>query len=365
MKPRFHFGEIDALKGLAILGVLAIHAQLFEGTFAWSALIDRSVPILVILFGATSELSWRARADAPASATVREYWRSRLVRLMPPIWVAVGLWWIMVYSLNRELPGWPWPLVHALGYMPQIGTSWFITLIVQLVLIVPVLHFALHRAPVLTFAIAFAVMVWGHLHALDVIDSMRTLLLDSAQANGFFAFYYFWIFMPIRIFPVLAGMSLARRDMRLPRSGVLGCAVFLIAGMVVQRTLIADNMVRNALAALLDVPLTIVLLELLRAGCPQRVADVLGWLGRGSWSVYLGQLVVHNTLHPIFKDALARSQGARVLYFASLLAGGLLWVAVDRGLRRRRERPDARGDAAPPPLEGLGSSSAAARARNG
>ena len=51
--------EIDALKGIAILWDFAIHAALFSGTFFATHVINRAVPIFLVLFGYTSTIWWK------------------------------------------------------------------------------------------------------------------------------------------------------------------------------------------------------------------------------------------------------------------------------------------------------------------
>src|SRR5260221_8137169 len=137
--------EIDRAKGLAILLVIGIHAKIAEGTLVHEQIVSRAVPIFVVLFGLMSELSFRRERET-GRPLFRWYLR-RLERLYVPVWGMAALWWLAVlYTKRPPLPvdGWSAALTF-LGYSPWIGPSWFVTLVVQLVLVFPLLHWAADR----------------------------------------------------------------------------------------------------------------------------------------------------------------------------------------------------------------------------
>ena len=55
---RDHLPELDWLKGFSILSVVCIHAKLYADTAAFNGVVNRAVPIFLVLFGVTSELWW-------------------------------------------------------------------------------------------------------------------------------------------------------------------------------------------------------------------------------------------------------------------------------------------------------------------
>ena len=115
--------EIDWLKGLAILFILLIHARPIEGGL-YEHLINRAVPMFIVLFGVTSELWWRghvARGEAP----IGPWYRTRLVRLMIPVWGMLLVWWPFEFEFDPAVPQGIRPvLATAVGFMPWIGTGW-------------------------------------------------------------------------------------------------------------------------------------------------------------------------------------------------------------------------------------------------
>jgi peptidoglycan/LPS O-acetylase OafA/YrhL len=337
-QPRYP--EIDAVKGLALLGVLLIHAQTLDGSALLEHVVNRSVPVLLVLFGAASELWWSGRGAQPFGRSAGAFVRGRYARLMPPVWVALAAWWLVGLALARQrLLTWPWLIAHALAYAPQVGTGWFITLIVQLVLFFPLLRWAVARfGSGLALAASLALSVFCHLHTFDIIDGMRALLLDSAHVRGFFVFYYEWIFAPGSFLPVVAGIVLARRGMAWPRSWSVAALVVWLAGSIAHEKLPLAPLLRNALLAALDVPCTMLLLDLTRRAARLPGAAPLRWIGRASWGMYLGQLVVHTTLPVFGVRPETLSPALRWLYFAGLCCGAVLWVLAGRALRELLRR---------------------------
>src|SRR5438093_143180 len=93
-------------------------------------------------FGVNSELWWEAHAGAGSPVT--SFYASRARRILVPMWAALPVWWALALLLRppelvltRTLPLW-----HAAGWLSQVGTGWFVTVIIQLVLVFPLLHAA-------------------------------------------------------------------------------------------------------------------------------------------------------------------------------------------------------------------------------
>src|SRR6266852_5763344 len=107
------FVGIDMLKGCAILWVMLIHAEALRDRAVFTHLVNHAVGIFVVLFGLNSELWWRGREL-----------RSDLVLSLRP----EGL------HLSARLAA-----VQAGGYLTHVRTGWFITVILQLVLLFPLL----------------------------------------------------------------------------------------------------------------------------------------------------------------------------------------------------------------------------------
>lgn len=338
---RERFAEIDLLKGCAILWVLLIHSKALDAQSpAFLYLVNRAVPLFIVLFGLNSSLWWRRRR---LPGDLAQWYRSRLRRIAVPYWAALPLWWALVlwYEPFWVVPA-PWlPLAHLAGWTLYIGTGWFVTLILLLVALYPALEAAARRVGL------WPVLGLAALGELAVVR-FHEALVDRIGLLGYIAF-------PPRLLAHAAfGMLLATRIARLgPAAGLAAAAAWALCVLVQQPGLWPAT--APYVETVIDFPLAVALLVALR---PLASVPLLGraliWLGLGSWGVYLGQMLVHDSV--IFRcgfDAdlapnlaacrfpLATTPGlegeARWLYTGVLLAGALALVAAGNLLRASYE----------------------------
>ena len=319
--------EIDRAKGIAILGVLLIHARPTADTWLHTYVVSQAVPVFLVLFGTTSELWWRRAGPGSAG----RWYRTRAVRLLVPVWSALAALWTFRFlaGVNTQSP------LHVLltfaGYMPWVGTGWFVTLALELVVLFPLIRWVVERIGAgAALAGAIAMLVWSEVHLETVIALMQLVLHDTSARVSTASYYYFWIFPPARLFPVVAGMVLARRGMPSSRTGLTATALVVASSLVVDR-LGPDPLLHRLASWALCVPLTLAILAGVRH-VGTGVGAALAWLGRHSWGVYLAQLVVHETIHG-FASPDEASLGSRWAYFALLLASAWLLVTVGERLR--------------------------------
>ncbi|RMD81227.1 MAG: hypothetical protein D6815_12310, partial [Candidatus Dadabacteria bacterium] len=116
---------IDRLKGLAILFVFLIHAEPLRGLAVHLYLVDRAVPIFIVLFGVTSRRWWAQHEALATGRRARLWYQRRVRRLVPAPWAVLTAWW----GLSAILPGFPEATVTRvgvsfLGYAPWLGMFW-------------------------------------------------------------------------------------------------------------------------------------------------------------------------------------------------------------------------------------------------
>lgn len=270
---------IDRVKGLAILAVFAIHAEVLIGSWVHRHLINHAVPVFVVVFGLNAEHWWRRRGEPSAM----QWWIDRARRLYPPLWATLACWWTMTLVAS------PWWLdtrpilvgLNVAGVLPNIGTGWFVTLLLQLVALQPFLRRLAERSgPVVLLAFGLGCLV--------VAVLVRPLLVDWLGVRGA------RMFAPRLLGHVAFGMLLARwlpaLDLRaglLAALAVLGCAV------------VQERWTPHPVAAIAervhDLPLTVCLLVVSRSfGRWPALGRPLAWLGVQSYGLYLGQLLVHD-----------------------------------------------------------------------
>jgi peptidoglycan/LPS O-acetylase OafA/YrhL len=323
---------IDRAKGVAIVGVLLIHARPLAGTWIHAHVIDHAVPVFLVLFGMTSRLWWERDRDASWRATTMRWYRARAVRLMVPVWSALVVLWTFRFAVGRNTES----LLHVLltfgGYMPWVGTGWFVTLALELVVLFPLLVWAVDRiGDVAALLIAAAVLVVCERHLYGVIALVRMLFRDASPHVDLSLYYYYWIFPPPRAFAVVAGMMLARRGTPSLRAGAISAAVVVAGGLIADR-LMTDLIAQRLLSAFLDVPLTIAILVAVHY-VDGALGSALAWLGQHSWGAYLGQLVVHEAVHALGSPDEA-ALGVRWAYFGVLLGSAVLLVVAGERIRR-------------------------------
>jgi peptidoglycan/LPS O-acetylase OafA/YrhL len=335
--------EIDALKGLAILLVLAIHAALFVDTSVFTLLINRAVKVFLVLFGYTSTLWWTARAGAPTAGVYSEWIRSRLARLMIPVWVVVLTWWAMHYLLLPpfELPYFRQLVASLLGYVPWLHTGWFVTLILELVVLFPLLFWTVRRLGAIpALAVAAGATALSHYFMFDVIRLSQIVFLDHSPEAGPQAFFYFWIFPPRYFWLVVSGVVLANTQAAKQKSWIVAAAVAWGVLVACARQIGEPSELHNVLLVFADVPLTVLLLSAARAGVrawPAR-GQIMIRLGIYSWGLYLGQLLVHRIIWLESVSRLWRPENEHLLSsvrFVVLLIGAVALVYVGNRLRER------------------------------
>lgn len=178
--------SIDALKGIAILSVLMLHAlpkwALYQ-SFAWFH-IWQAVPVFAVLLGVTGvRTRWRP---------LPEYYRRRLLRLLPALVVTILLSTAFAVSLGTF--AWRWTLL--LGDLPATGPgNYFITLILQFVILLPLLRAGWEKNRTATIAVALVVNVAfefaalalgadGYLYSSCVLRYLFAIMLGMWIGSG-------------------------------------------------------------------------------------------------------------------------------------------------------------------------------------
>lgn len=272
--------SIDMVKGWAIVGVTFIHSTVL-GDSPWMTLLFlHAVPVFLVLFGTNSE-SWFRRHTGPGH--LAEWYERGIKRILVPTWATLAVWWALVLVLEpgivRVTIG--LPFFHAFGYLKQVGTGWFITVIIQLVVLFPLFHWLARR-------VGFAVLL-----ALGLAATVLTLLY--VQVIRWNLGLGGWMVLSPRFFAHVAfGMMLAPWVARIEaRAGLAALAAYAVLALV-QEKVVFPEWWRFA-NRLLELPLTVVLLAVMPVLARIVALRVgLSWLGRHSLGLYLGQLLTHN-----------------------------------------------------------------------
>jgi peptidoglycan/LPS O-acetylase OafA/YrhL len=311
---------IDMAKGCAILWVLLIHSEALRGNLLFRQVVNQAVPVFVVLFGLNSSLWWR---DRDLGRDWRPWYRRAVGRIMLPVWAILPVWWAcaLYYHPFGVWLSWWLPIVQVLGYLLYVGTGWFVTMIVQLVVLFPAFEWARRRvglAVLLPLGLAVTVaVVWFGLEILGTLGPFN-----------------FLVFSPRYFGHVAFGMLLARQRERLG-TGALALATAMFAACVASDLAAVGNPWVHEASWIGALALTVMLLVTLRwfAAVPL-AAPGLAWLGRSSYGIYLGQLLTHNFFVYRYTIPGVLDGINRWLYTGILLGGGLFFVWVGEQLLR-------------------------------
>jgi peptidoglycan/LPS O-acetylase OafA/YrhL len=331
--------QIDMVKGWAILGVTVIHSWVLADSRWMTFLFYHSVPIFLVLFGVNSE-GWFARR-APEGRVADWYLRA-FKRILIPAWATALVWWAMVAILTPPEPmvriTLGLPFWHLIGWFKQIGASWFVSLILQFVILFPAFYWIRRK-------FGFAVLL-GLAFLLTLPVTMYPLELKKVLTDGGWL-----IFAPRFALHIAFGMWLAARVDAIGWRSIAAAALVLIPLYTIEDRLwllpwwrVADR--------LLELPLTVLLLATMSGlSGIRRLERPLSWLGRHSWGLYLGQILTHNAFLYRFGGAcnLYGCVGGVFenfnlwLYTGILLAGSIVFVHFGNWLVTRNQRLRAAG----------------------
>ena len=349
--PRSRLAAIDVAKGLAALWVMLIHAGALEGDPVMVYVFNRAAPLFVVLMGLNAGLWWRRRGGGD----VADWWQGRVRRLYPPTWQAVAAFWAMAVLAPagvRGRLGWKRLAKNLLGWLEGVGTGWFVTLAIELAVLMPLLVWMVRRLGARR-AVALSVLVTAACFAL------RFPLVGRLGTFGWF------VFPPRLLANVVFGLALAPVVGRLGARAMLAAAAACVAYLVLPSALGAfspwqlvpegigiEASSTSAVAyRLLDLPVAVLLLGVSGLlGSVPGVGPALAWLGVESYGVYLGQMVMHNAVALHFGTERFRAIFGSGTLVVLLLAGALGWIAatrrLDEFLASRRSRIAAHGLAA-------------------
>jgi hypothetical protein len=182
---RYYFPELDLLKGLAIISVLIMHMIPYRQLLTiWGPLIfTQAIPIFLIIMGFTNYL-WFFKRQSFSTSLITTYFRNKILRYGIPIGIvfigslafvmAIGKFHFTPYMIIGELP------ISGLG-------NYFISLILQNIIIAPIIYYFMVKKPLSTLSACFSLSL-----LFEVVSPNLPLFLWS----GYFyqAFIGRWLF---------------------------------------------------------------------------------------------------------------------------------------------------------------------------
>ncbi|HEX4337211.1 MAG TPA: acyltransferase [Polyangiaceae bacterium] len=347
---------VDWLKGVAIILVVCVHAKVYETSLFHLHVVNRAVPIFLVLLGVTSETFWERHAGDSTRERLRLWYRRRFTRLAPAVWAMAAVWWGAVLLLHQTEQlglGWREAVLCFLGYSPWMGTAWFVTLILQLVLVLPALRWvAVRLGPFVMLPLTAAICAYTTFHVWDLVELGRAYVSTNLPQPGFF---YNWIFVPRVLWQVTAGIFVARYLRARPgvTATVVAAAIWAVGTRILVELPLSGSEAfigpvrHQAIENLLDVPLSIALLGLfcsIERWQRNVFLRFLAFVGRASWGIYVGHALVYELLHLVGIGIETGPESWRNTYALFLFVVGVTLAVIGGWLRRLVTRA-ARGPA--------------------
>lgn len=152
---RKHFQQIDIIKGLAIIAVLLLHSVTREQLMSSYATfhIWQAVPVFMVLMGLNLGLSYSSKTLHFRQLYTAHYFSRKAMRIVLPLLVMyiiallAGYSWQQLFERDVYTLGWK----NLIGVLPVSGKgNYFITLLLQSLLLLPLIGYTFNRWPVAT-----------------------------------------------------------------------------------------------------------------------------------------------------------------------------------------------------------------------
>lgn len=350
-EPR-KFEFIDALRGLAILAVVLVHAHVAAPPASpWLQTLmaagARGVQLFYIASALTLCMSWEFRAPHE-HAPLRNFYLRRWFRIAPMFYVAIAAY-VMLHGLAPRYfapNGVEWyyiPLTALFlnGFHPEMVTAvvpggWSIVVEMTFYLVLPLLVTRFRGFTALVALVVFSLVldrVTGRIFRsvyLPMYPSNQSYLVDNFTFLNFFG-----------QFPVFAVGMFAywvfRRHQMLKVELAVGVALF--AGWVLILVKLAGASAAQVLSLHITMGVAFALLALTLALYPTRVLvnPLTRWIGRLSFSMYLTHFAVLDAFAALGISArFGRGDVTALLHYGCVVAvtAGVSWVCY-----RAIERP--------------------------
>ncbi|MHC2991381.1 hypothetical protein OB13_07230 [Pontibacter sp. HJ8] len=153
-----HFQQIDIVKGLAIVAVLLLHSLTREELVGSYAIfhIWQAVPLFMVTMGLNLGLSYSSKTLHFHHLYTAHYFQKKGLRILLPLLLLYGIalvagyTWQRLYGQNVYTLGWE----NFIGVLPVSGKgNYFITLLLQSVLLLPLIGYCYFRWPARTLLV--------------------------------------------------------------------------------------------------------------------------------------------------------------------------------------------------------------------
>ncbi|WP_439882937.1 acyltransferase family protein [Pontibacter sp. MBLB2868] len=290
-----HYQQIDVLKGLAILAVIALHSlpkkelyQFYAAYHIWQA-----VPVFMVLMGLNLGLSMAGKYPKPEQLYTGNYFEKKAGRLLIPFLLIflssyiLGLTWQVVFHKNVL----EFSLQTLIGLLPVTGSgNYFITLLLQSILFLPVIGYSLYRYPGMTTLVLLLLEVLFLLWCKTLPSLNKDNYLYSAAFPRYFTAvaYGFWL-AQFLLQPALKRIIITV----IVTTGAIGAVYlyFISYTSFEIKYFRADWLLQNFMSFGYAALLTLMGLALLPESSNTSILKLLARLGKASYHIFLIQII--------------------------------------------------------------------------
>ena len=350
-KLRWHLDHLDALRGIAVLGVIMVHSAAWAGKYlpmrSWEIEIahtgQRGVSLFFIVSAFTLFLSYDNRRDE--QRPTRNFFLRRFFRLAPMLYVAIV---ISVVFLTAFVGSWRDILISSLflnGLSPtaiNLGAvgGWSVA---DEALFYMLLPFLFSRIRSLKSALVWMTVASAGCYLLSRVLAGRVPLRAE-----FFTFFSFSVQLPVFLFGIVAYFTwkdfIAQSPTSIAARKILSFMLLMLASVLYCAFLAVDNRFLYPSS----LPYLLLLIALSVHPWPLFVNKFTRFLGKISYSVYLLHFLVFFTIqhwaisetaaHPFLAKYYVRWPGC---FFVTLLftvpAAFVTWRWIEEpGIRAGR-----------------------------
>ncbi len=321
-------GQIDILKGLAMISVIIVHSvvsMVLFRTFLFPFHIDQQIPIFFIIMGLNMGNSLRHRGYTKIKELYSQrYFFDRFNRIIYPFLLMYAISIIVAISLNGTIT---LELEQILGQLPARGPGrYFTTMAIQFILVFPLLYKLYILNPKAAIVVIFVI---------DISFQLFTQFSPFFYDSGEFTIFYINV---LRYFSNLAlGLWLSdHREYETSLKEFLKKNTFIVVGFAVSTGfLIAYNffnfnfqigdfriggawVYQNYLTVFYPLMLVLLGIRFFPKKPSNILAKILAFIGKRSFHIYLVQVVFFSAILRLPKfqtaqDSFTLSEGLIIL----------------------------------------------------
>jgi peptidoglycan/LPS O-acetylase OafA/YrhL len=317
-----------------MLMVFAGHTGVGLPTLLHLHFFHRTVPVLIFAFG-MSVAYWALRYEgAPLLRMAGDFYRTRYPRIFRPWWLMLACWWpAAIWVTDGRLLKPVFIAASAGGYLPYLLPSWFVTVIISLIAVAPLMVWVSSRfGSAFNLLLTYGITTLSYMCILVIMSWSRWFFRDSAVDTLF----YMAIFPGCYIGLVAAGMAVVKSRWvpSLRSSAVLG-AIYT-AGVLIVLRYFPTGYQFPTLLRVLDPILALSLLGLCNSiDAWQMISSGLAWCGRRSWALYLVHIPTFDLFTRLGIESTELSFVLRLSYCVALIAGTVAVIRVGDFVRAR------------------------------